>query len=260
MRRASMRPASSKVSRAAATRKAPPGAPTADGAKSLHAGSSSCGSTLPPGNTRAPEAKSISWWRTTMKTSSPCRPSRKITAVAAGRAAAMLLPGSTIMLAPWRRQAMGTPQEALILGLDVDREASQRPHYGVVEGNRDHEIDEALRAQLGGEGHKSHLQDGEVGRHLACRPEHELGKRLELARSPLRLCDQCPHILVCDAKVAADLDVMRPFVGRTREVAYLQDGKLAQARIEPALVADEFARDLRRPSSHSDCARARGAA
>ena len=33
---------------------------------------------------------------------------------------------------------------------------------------------------------------------------------------------------------------MRPFVGRTREVAHLQDGKLAQARIEPALVADEL--------------------
>ena len=42
-------------------------------------------STLPPGNTSAPEAKSISWWRTTMNTSSPSRPSRRITTVAAGR-------------------------------------------------------------------------------------------------------------------------------------------------------------------------------
>ncbi len=40
--------------------------------------------TLPPGNTIAPAAKSMRWWRTTMKTSSPAAPSRTRSTVAAG--------------------------------------------------------------------------------------------------------------------------------------------------------------------------------
>ena len=71
----------------------------------------SCSSTLPPGNTSAPEAKSISWWRTTMKTSMPSRPSRRITTVAAGRGIATLFLGSHISVFPRRRRAAETPRD-----------------------------------------------------------------------------------------------------------------------------------------------------
>ena len=52
------------------------------------ASSASAASSRPPGKTSAPEAKSISWWRTTMKVSRPAGPSRMSRMVEAARAAA----------------------------------------------------------------------------------------------------------------------------------------------------------------------------
>ena len=46
-------------------------------------------------------------------------------------------------------------------------------------------------------------------------------------------------VIVADAELAADLDVMRVFVGRAFEVADLQDGEFAQARVEAAFMPDE---------------------
>ena len=111
-RRASTRPASSKVSRAAATTKARSGAGAAIGRQlGPRPDRHPAASTLPPGNTSAPEAKSISWWRTTMKTSSPSRPSRRITTVAAGRGVAAVLPALLIQALPCRQRATGTRRD-----------------------------------------------------------------------------------------------------------------------------------------------------
>src|SRR6056297_549296 len=63
------------------------------------AGSKSWASALPPGNTRAPEAKSIWWWRTTMKTSSPWGPSRSIMMVAEGTGVAAGFPVADLSFA-----------------------------------------------------------------------------------------------------------------------------------------------------------------
>ena len=50
-----------------------------------------------------------------------------------------------------------------------------------------------------------------------------------------------------DAEVAADLDVVREFIGRARQIADLQDGHLAQARVEAALVANILPDPLQPP-------------
>jgi hypothetical protein len=107
---------------------------------------------------------------------------------------------------------------------------------------------------MGGKGNKRRLRDGKVAGRLARRLEHELGDGLEPARSPLRLRNQGMDIVVRHAEVAADLDVMRPLIGRASEIAHLQDGKLAQARIEPALEADE----LTKPTEGTQAVRAVG--
>src|SRR5262249_42886251 len=67
------------------------------------------------------------------------------------------------------------------------------------------------------------------------------GKRVEIARRALGLGDQGADIGVTDAEVATDLDVVRPLVRLARQISDLQDGKLAQARVESALEADELA-------------------
>src|SRR5882724_10079592 len=58
---------------------------------------------------------------------------------------------------------------------------------------------------------------------------------------PFGLGDDGAYIVVGDAKIAADLDVVRELVRRAREIADLQDRHLAQPRVEPALMADELA-------------------
>jgi hypothetical protein len=75
----------------------------------------------------------------------------------------------------------------------------------------------------------------------ARRAQHRLGQRLELARPPLGLVGDRADVVVADAEVAADLHMMGILVRRPREIADLQDGHLAQARIEPAPVANEVA-------------------
>ena len=65
-------------------------------------GSPSASSSLPPGNTSAPEKASMAWWRTTMKTSSgePASPGldgRSSRTVVAGRAAAALSWAMSVM-------------------------------------------------------------------------------------------------------------------------------------------------------------------
>ena len=85
--RASSTPHSSNVSRIAATRSARASSSNASDSsqRARSCGPASPGSTLPPGNTSAPVAKSIWWWRSTMKTSSPPGRSRRSSTVAASR-------------------------------------------------------------------------------------------------------------------------------------------------------------------------------
>ena len=82
-------------------------------ASSAHAASASSASTLPPGNTSAPEANSISRWRTTMNTSMPSGPSRRMTTVAAGRAGtgAWVL-AAHVQVLPWPPAVAGTRRDS----------------------------------------------------------------------------------------------------------------------------------------------------
>ena len=83
--RASSTPASSKASRIAPIWIARcTGSASAPRQRARRAGSSSIAATLPPGKTSAPDAKSIWWWRTTMKISRPASPSRSRTIVPLG--------------------------------------------------------------------------------------------------------------------------------------------------------------------------------
>ena len=61
---------------------------------------------------------------------------------------------------------------------------------------------------------------------------------IELGRPAGGLLADGADVVVGDAELAADLDVMGVFVRRLRQIADLQDRKLAQPRIELALVAD----------------------
>ena len=84
-------------------------------------------------------------------------------------------------------------------------------------------------------------RSAEIAHHLAGALEDRLGQRLGLGRLALGFGHQTLDVLVGDAEILADLDVMRELVLRALHPTDLQDGELAQARIELALEADETA-------------------
>src|SRR5690348_14150584 len=94
---------------------------------------------------------------------------------------------------------------------------------------------------MSAEGRKGRLGDGEIDGHLARRLQHEFGWLVEAAWPSLAFVDHGADVGVGDAELAADLDVVRVFVGRTREIADLEDGQLTQSWIEPTLVPNELA-------------------
>jgi len=80
--------------------------------------------------------------------------------------------------------------------------------------------------------------DAAIDRHLARRPQHRLGQGIELGRTAGAVLGDGADVVVGDAELAAELDVMHILVGAARGVADLEDRHLAQARVELALVAD----------------------
>jgi hypothetical protein len=73
------------------------------------------------------------------------------------------------------------------------------------------------------------------------RLEHGFGQRFEIAGAAFRLGGNGADVVVADAEIVADLDVMGILVGRARQVADLKDGELAQPWIELGAVADVVA-------------------
>jgi hypothetical protein len=94
---------------------------------------------------------------------------------------------------------------------------------------------------------------GQVGRHLACARSTTLGQRLQPGRAPLGLRDHAADVVVGDAEVAADLDVVGIFVLRAGEVADLEDGQFAQARVERLSKRMYWPRPLKRRSAFGLC-------
>ena len=78
-------------------------------------------------------------------------------------------------------------------------------------------------------------------RHFAGRLEHGFGQRLQIGGAVLRLGGDGADVIVADAEIVADLDVMGILVGRSGNIADLKDGELAQPRIELGAVADVVA-------------------
>src|SRR5579864_7096094 len=128
-----------------------------------------------------------------------------------------------------------------VIRLDIDVERRQQADHAAIEGDRDHEIGEALLAQFVPEAGEGRIIDQASLGHLAGRFEYRLGEWLEPARASLGLVDHRADIGVAHAEVAADLDVMRILIGRAREISDLQNCQLSQPRIEPAGAADELA-------------------
>src|SRR5262245_24258555 len=152
--------------------------------------------------------------------------------------------GEAVTPSVLRERELG--EELLVLGLVVDLHRREEADHPVVEGDRDDEVGEPLVVQLVPQRRESPVRDREAGRHLARGPKHDLRQRLQLRRPAGGLRGKRSDVVVGHAEVAADLDVMRVFVHRLREVADLQDRELAEPRIEPALVADELAEPVER--------------
>src|SRR5262245_23493742 len=185
--------------------------------------------------------------RSTHSTLAPSRP--KVSAVA--RPLPMPSPGlcpapTTMATRSFRRMSLHSRnrillEHFLVVGLVVDLHGREHAHHGAVEGDGEHQVDHVLVAKMlldlgeGGVGHAN------VAHHLACTLEDRLGERLELGRLALGLGHQALDVLVGDAEILADLDVMGELVLRALHPADLQDGELAQAWIELAAEADEAA-------------------
>src|SRR5262245_38915071 len=177
--------------------------------------------------------------RSTHRTLAPSRP--KVSAVA--RPLPMPSPGlwpapTTIATLSFRRMSAHSGdrillQDFLVEGLVVDLHRRQHTHHRAVVGDDEHQIGHVLVGEMLldlGEGRVGHA---DVARHLAGALEDRLGQWLELGRLARGLGHQALDVLVGNAEVLADLDVMSELVFRALQPADLQDGKLAQPRIEP---------------------------
>src|SRR6266851_2345598 len=135
----------------------------------------------------------------------------------------------------------------LVVRLVVDLHGGEHADDGAVEGDGQHQVDHVLVAEAFLDLGESGVRHAEIAHHLARAPEDRLGQRLELGGLAFGLGEQPLDVLVGDAEFLADLDVMGEFVLRALHPADLQDGELAQARVELALEADEAAHAIEGP-------------
>src|SRR6266852_5222465 len=133
--------------------------------------------------------------------------------------------------------------------LDVDLQCRKHAHHRIVEADGEHEIGERLTVQALAQLPKRRVGSSEIGGHLARGAQNRLGERIEVGGSSLRLLGYGADVVIADAEIAPDLDVVGIFVRRAREIAHLQNGHLAQPRVEAALTADEV-------PEHAESARA----
>ncbi len=68
-------------------------------------------------------------------------------------------------------------------------------------------------AKLAAQRREGRFRYGETGRHFARCFEHQFGERIELGGTALGLLGDRADIVVADAELAADLDVMGVLVG-----------------------------------------------
>ena len=128
-----------------------------------------------------------------------------------------------------------------IFVLDVDLQRRQDAHHGAVEGNRQDQVGEALGVEFFAQVREGGVGNGQFRRHFTGRLEHGFGQRLQIGGAALRLGGDGADVVVADAEIVADLDVMGILVGRSGNIADLKDGELAQPRIELGTVADVVA-------------------
>src|ERR1700730_5248510 len=176
--------------------------------------------------------------RSTHSTRAPSR--AKVSAVA--RPLPMPSPGlcpapTTMAVRSFKRMSVHSRDRVLlqylfVVGLVVDLHGGEHADHGAVEGDGEHQIGHVLVRKIlldlgeGGLGH------ADVAHHLARALEDRLGERLELAWLTLGLGEQALDVLVGDAELLADLDVMGELVLRALHPADLQDRQLGQARME----------------------------
>src|SRR5580704_5706055 len=110
-----------------------------------------------------------------------------------------------------------------IFVLDVDLQRRQDAHHGAVEGNRQDQVGEALGVEFFAQVREGGIGNGQFRRHFTSRMEHGFGQRLQIGGAALRLGGDGADVVVADAEIAADLDVMGILIGRPREVADLED-------------------------------------
>src|SRR6266404_2713069 len=180
-------------------------------------------------------------------THSTLAPSRaKVSAVA--RPLPMPSPGlwpapTTMAMRSFRRMSFHSRnwvlhQYLFVGGLVVYFHGGQHADNGAVEGDSEHEIGHMLIAE-----HLLDLGEGSLGhrefaRHLARALQDRACERLERRRLALGLRHHVADILVGDAELLADLDVMGEFVLRLLHPAHLKNREFTQARVELALEAD----------------------
>jgi hypothetical protein len=128
-----------------------------------------------------------------------------------------------------------------IFVLDVDLQRRQDAHHGAIESDGQDQVGKALGVEFFAQLREGGVGDGEFRGHFARRLEHGFGQRLESAGTAFRLGGDGADVVVADAEIVADLDVMGIFVGRSGDIADLKDRELAQPRIELGAVPDLMA-------------------
>src|SRR5579863_4882076 len=100
-----------------------------------------------------------------------------------------------------------------IVIVHVNLEGSQHANHSIIETDGDRQVDDMLVAQR-------LLQCGECGvrhctieRHLAGGAQYRLRHGVERRRLAGRVVDKSTDVVLADAEVEAQLDVVRPFVG-----------------------------------------------
>src|SRR5271165_1293045 len=204
----------------------------------------------------------VSWAEARLwSTHSTLAPSRaKVSAVA--RPLPMPSPGlcpapTTIAVRSFRRMSFHSRHRVLlqylfVSGLVVDLHGGEHAHHGAVEGDGEHEIDHLFVREMALDLGKGRLRHRELAHHFARTPEDHLCQRLELRLLAVGLRHDSGDVVVADAEFPADLHMMGELIFRLLQPSDLQDGKLAQARVELALETDiaadavEGARHVRR--------------
>src|ERR1700756_2025499 len=129
-------------------------------------------------------------------------------------------------------------QYLFIIRLIVDLHGGEDAHHGAVEGDGKHEVDHLFIGEMALDIGKGRLRHRKLARHLARALEDRPGQWLRLRFLALGLRHHPGNVVVGDAESPADLHMMGELIFRLLQPADLQDGKLAQPRIELALEAD----------------------